>query len=89
MEVTVDFTTQLKAALGKSQQSVELNDAATVQDAIHALAAEHTDVFAQFVLSNGQLQPSILLLVNDQQVDATQQLHDGDVVTLLSAISGG
>lgn len=89
MQVTIGFTTQLKAALGKSQQSVNLPDGATVQDAIRELAHMHNDEFSQLVLADGELMPSILLSLNDQQVDATATLSDGDSLTLLSAISGG
>jgi molybdopterin converting factor small subunit len=89
MEVTVGFTTQLKAALGMSQQTVSLRDGGSVQDAIHALAEIHPHEFARLVLTDGQLMPSILLSVNDQQVDADAKLCDGDMLMLLSAISGG
>lgn len=89
MKVTVAYTTQLKAALGKSEQTLSVETGATVQDAIEELAKVHADAFTQFVLSEGQLLPSILLSVNDRQVDATEPLADGDVITLLSAISGG
>ena len=89
MEVIVAFTTQLKAALGISESSVTLEDGATVQNAIDSLALQYSSEFAPFLLSNGQLMPSVLLSVNDQQVDATAPLSDGDRLTLLSAISGG
>lgn len=89
MQVHITFTTQVKAALGSSQEVVTLPDDATVLDAIRALAEKHRDVFAQFVLLDGQLMPSILTSVNDQQVDASASLTDGDHIMLLSAISGG
>lgn len=89
MEVIVAFTTQLKASLGKSEQSVKLESGATVQSAIDSLAEQHADSFSQFVLSDGKLIPSMLLSVNDRQVDTTAPLSDGDRLTLLSAISGG
>lgn len=89
MDVTVAFTTQLKAALGKPNHNITLDADATAQDAIDALSALHPEPFAQLVLADGQLIPSILLSVNDQQVDANAKLSDGDVLTLLSAISGG
>ena len=89
MEITVAFTTQLKAALGKAEQSVSMPDGATVLDAIKLLCSEHPDAFSSLVMANGELLPSVLLSLNDQQVDADHTLNDGDVVTLLSAISGG
>ena len=89
MQVHVTFTTQVKSALGSEQEVVTLGEGATVMQAIQALADKHADVFGQFVLSNDQLLPSILLSVNDQQVDASSPLADGDHLILLSAISGG
>lgn len=89
MNVTVAFTTQLKAALGKSEQIVSLSENASAFDAIAAIGKQHPDVVSQFVMTDGVLLPSILLSVNDQQVASDATLTDGDVLTLLSAISGG
>ena len=89
MEVTVLFTTQLKAALGRSDQDLSLADEATVKDAIDSLAKQHPDHFAKLVMADGKLLPSILLSVNDQQVEIDATLKHGDTLTLLSAISGG
>lgn len=89
MNVTVNFTTQLKAAIGSAEQVVTLSEGATVEHAIKSLAEQHAEHFSKLVLSDGRLMPSILLSLNDQQVDAEAKLNDGDVLTLLSAISGG
>ena len=43
MEVTVSFTTQLKAALGISEQAVTLEAGATVQNAIDSLAEQYSE----------------------------------------------
>lgn len=89
MEVTVAFTTQLKAALGKSEHTVTLDDGATVGQAIQSLSDIYPDEFSRLVLAGDQLMPSILLSVNDGQVQADTEVFDGDTITLLSAISGG
>ena len=89
MQIQVVFTTQVKAALGIDATSVTLNDGATVQNAIEELAREHGDAFSKYVMSGETLLPSILLSVNDQQVEINQPLADGDQLMLLSAISGG
>lgn len=75
--------------MGASEQVVALSDGATVKDAIKSLADEHAEHFSKFVFSGDQLLPSILLSLNDQQVDEQAELSDGDVLTLISAISGG
>lgn len=92
MQVTVHYTTQLKAALGKAQESIDLPPNSRVPDLLQHLDQRNTDSFRQLVLTPaGELLPSILVCVNDQQVDPACQdpLPDGATVTLLSAISGG
>ena len=89
MQIKVSFTSQLKAALGKGDESITLPENATVQDAIDALSKSYVDEFQQFVVTDGRLMPSILTSVNDQQVDCSAELQDGDNLILLSAISGG
>ena len=90
MEIKVAFTTQLKAAIGKGEEEILLDEDATVRDAIEALAQSYPTQFAQMVFDRERgLLPSIVLCVNDQQVDDERKLRAGDTVTLLSAISGG
>ena len=64
----------------------------TLQDLLQTLTVRHDQAFRQLVLdSSGKLLPSILLCIDDQQIDVTDRriLNDGTVVTFLSAISGG
>ena len=92
MQVTVHYTTQLKAELGVAEESVLLPASSDPGDLLRSLATRHPGPFGQLVLSpEGQLLPSIVLCVNDQQVDpaSPDPLPDGATVTFLSAISGG
>ena len=92
MEILVIFTTQLKAALEIGQQTLSLDEGSTVQQAMEALASQYPEEFSRLVLDAQQdVLPSIMACVNDQQVDLNrlEPLHEGDTLTLLSAISGG
>jgi molybdopterin converting factor small subunit len=92
MTVTVAYTTQLKAALGMASEQIELDSPAAVSDLLQALRDRHQAAFADLVFgADNQLLPSVLLCVGDDQIDPNKHhpLKDGDVVTLLSAISGG
>ena len=92
MQVNVHYTTQLKAALGMAEEVVELPSSAGVRNLLQCLAARHAAPFGELVLTpDGELLPTILLCVNDQQVDpaADDPLPEGATVTFLSAISGG
>jgi molybdopterin converting factor small subunit len=92
VNITAIYTTQLKAALGKATESIELADDATIGTLIAALTERHGDDFTRFVLDQaGNLLPSIILCIGDEQVAPGNDtpLADGDSVTFLSAISGG
>lgn len=92
MLVSVQYTTQLKAALGVTQQQVQLRDDATLSDLLKQLTEQHGAAFADLVLmADGRLLPSIIICIDDQQRSADPEipLQDGNQVMLLSAISGG
>ena len=90
MQINVVFTTQLKAILGKSSVAEEVPVDTTVGELVRSLAKHDAEAFATLVLDKEkQLLPSLLICVNDQQVEEATILQPGDTVTLLSAISGG
>ena len=61
MVVTVQYTTQLKAALGIDQELIELDDDATFASLLKQLEKQHGSSFADLVLlADGRLLPSIL-----------------------------
>ena len=69
MKITVVYTTQVKAALGVPQESIEVDVPCTVKQLVLQLAQRHGEPFRKLVLSEGdQLLPSILLCVGDQQI---------------------
>lgn len=97
MKITVQYTTQLRTALGRAEEEIE-TDAEdsehdfTVQDLLLKLAASNSEHFERLVIDAQQhLRPNMLVTVNDQQVGAPTEhsLRDGDTVLLLSTISGG
>ena len=92
MNITLNYTTQVKAALGIATDSVEVESGCTVGQLLSAVAEKHGDTFRELVLTaDGQLLPSIVLCLGDAQVDfaASNALAEGDEITILSAISGG
>ena len=91
MEITVQFTTQLRAALGASQQTVSLPAGASVRDLLDTLTQQHPESFQRLVVdANGNLRPNLFVCVDDQQIQQLDViLRPHQTVTLLSAISGG
>lgn len=92
MIVRVQYTTQLKTAIGHPEESIYVEEGTTLQQLFQSLRERHAEQFEELVLDDGgELLPSILLCVDDQQVAADDaiELTDGATVTFLSAISGG
>mgnify|MGYP002624460560 CR=1 FL=1 len=90
MQVTIRYMAQLKRAADTNSETLEVDDQSTVQSLLVRLTREHPDL-ERMLLNDGQLQPTILVFVGDDQVDdpQAQTLSEGDVVTLLSPIAGG
>ncbi len=92
MNVTIEYSAQLKKNVGHASETLELPDGATVQDAVRAIAHREGGAVAEFLLTpEGTLTSSILLCVDDEQVFWTQAapLRDGAVVTIATPIAGG
>ena len=90
MQVSVEYTAQIKRAAGRAKDSVQLSDGATVQTLIESLADSAEDALKRsLVTTDGRVQPTLLVFVRDEQVRAADTLKDGDSITLLAPISGG
>ena len=92
MNVDVYYTTQLRAAHGRSQQRVTIDSGATLGQLLRQLAQAHPAVFATHVFdAQGQVLPGVMLCVGDEHVTEPDShvLQEDATVTILSAISGG
>lgn len=92
MNVKVEYTAQLKEALGVGEESVEVNDECTPAQLLGQLAARHGERFRTMVMDeNGKKLPWIMLAVCDEAVgcDSPRTLRDGDTVSIMTPMSGG
>lgn len=92
MQVTAEYEAQLKRVLGTSQETYELDDAATLNELVQAVVARHGEAAESVLLSaTGDVHPALLVFCNDRQVRAAQRvaLPDQATVTFVSPISGG
>jgi molybdopterin converting factor small subunit len=92
MQVTLEYTAQLKRAAGIGREAFVLPDGATLSDALRHAAYQHGDEFRRLVFTSaGSIHPVLLLFHGDAQVSpaADQRLNDGDTVTVMTPISGG
>ncbi len=93
MNLRVQYMAQLRAAVGRTEEAVELPEGNSLADLLNQLADTHSEARSHFVTETGQARPSLLMVVNDSAVSAreaaTTALHSEDVVILLPPIAGG
>ena len=93
MKLRVEYMAQLRAAAGCAHQVVELPAGSSLADLLAHLAGGFAESRSHLLTSSGQIQPSLLVVVNNTAVStrdaAVTELCDGDVITLLPPIAGG
>lgn len=95
MTVRVQYTAQLRAAVGRVEEEIETTEGrSSLFDLLVRVATELHCAAAPFVLAaDGSLQPSLLIGVNGTGVSPRDArnvtLRGGDVVTLMPPIAGG
>lgn len=94
MDITIQFEAQLRNIAGCSTTRLSVADACSVAEAIRIAAASFSSELGQrLVTSEGSLQRSVLLFVNDEMVSHDQSeshaLKSADTILLYPPISGG
>ena len=93
MKLHVKYTAQLRAALQRPEDVVELANTSCLSDLLTHLAELHPAGRPHLLSGAGQINACLLVVVNKSAVAAgdaaSVQLHEGDVVLLLPPIAGG
>ena len=94
MNVRVEFTGQLRTAIGQASDHVELPEGATVAVLLVQLEQWCGEAASPHLFdSSGQVQPSLLVAINGSAYPSRQAaavgLRDGDTIVLLPPIAGG
>ncbi len=92
MQITVQYEAQARRAAGVGSDTIEVSDACCVNDCIRRVADAHGEQLRSVLVdTNGEIQPALLIFLNDVQVvrQAEGVLSDGDTLTLMTPISGG
>lgn len=90
MNIHVEYRSQLRLCVGASEERVALDAGADVGGLLRAIAERHGAAVAALLFSDGGLPSATLLcFVASEQVNGNSTLSDGDVVTLITPISGG
>src|SRR5262249_27253150 len=92
MKITVRFMAQAKQAAGVASEMIEAPWPCSAAELVRLLVDRHGAALRGLLLGSGdQLQSTILMFVNDEQVFSGDrvELQPGDDVTFLSPIAGG
>ena len=94
MRLRVQYTAQLRTAVGRAEEEIDLPDGSNLDDVLVRVASEMCREAAGYLLApGGGLQPSLLVAVNDRAISTREApavpIHSGDVVILLPPIAGG
>jgi molybdopterin converting factor small subunit len=94
MRLLVQYTAQLRTALERAEEEIELTGRSSVAELLARIAScWHADATRHVLTPAGRLQPSLVVVLNSEVVP-TGEAHSvhvkpGDVVTLLPPIAGG
>ena len=92
MQITVQYETQARRAAGISSETVDVRDACSAADCIRQIADAHGEQLRPVLLTaTGEIQLSLLVFLNDVQIarHTDNLLTHGDILTLMTPISGG
>ena len=94
MKLRVQYSAQLRTAVGRSYDELELPDGSSLAALLDHLASRLDEAAAAHLMApGGAIRPSLLIVVNDSAAPvhaaAVTALKHGDVVLLLPPIAGG
>ena len=92
MKVIVNYTGQLKTAMGTGVDCLNVEMNCTLSRLIHDVANQHDDSVKRILFDNdGAVHRALMCVVNDVQTRPGEEviLQDGDTITLIPPISGG
>ncbi len=79
----------LAEAAGDRTVAVDVDDDASVGDALEALLAAKPALRDRALDEDGELRSDVNLLKNGESVDAAARVEDGDELALFPPVSGG
>lgn len=91
MKINVKYLTKVQKVLGKKKEEFEIQEETNIRTFIEKyLLKKHTELKDLF-FSNGSFNEEILIFLNDNQenIDGSAKLGEGDNLTFMVAISGG
>ena len=94
MKVEVKFFTSLREITGKKVDTIQLQDAITVNELVKMLSEKYGKKFREYIYDkDGLTQEFLSFLVNGKNINKMQgfdtKLEDQDVIAILPPVGGG
>lgn len=91
MKIQVHYAAQAREAAGTPTEQIEWAEGCASSDLLVRLAERHPPLRPLLLNGAGEPSRSVLVFIDDEQVRVAEPraLKDGDVVTIVSPISGG
>ena len=92
MPITVRYGAQLANAAGRDEEEVTQAGSPNLLDLLRDLAERHGPDFAKFIFDEaGAIHPSLLIAINDGQIDKEENppLPDASELLLITPMAGG
>ena len=90
MNIRVEYMSQLRARTGCSEEAFDVAAGTGLEGCLRAIAARHGEAVRGLLFDETDaVAATVLCFVAAQQADKGQRLREGDVVTLMTPISGG
>lgn len=89
MQIEIEYSTQTRTASGRSRQTLDAASECTLADALSSLVKIQPQL-SPWIDAAGKPRAGLLVFVNDRAANSWDvQLHTGDVVALMTLVSGG
>ena len=91
-EIKVEYNATIAVAIGVDKEAFDSDQVSTLDSLLLAIGARHGDRLQNVLFdADGQMLPSIVVAVNDQQVapEAGVTVGSGDSLLFISAVGGG
>jgi molybdopterin converting factor small subunit len=93
MKLHLKYTAQLRTVLQRAEDHLDLPEPKSLGELLEHVAQQNPDARPHLFNAAGEVNSSLLMVVNDVAVPATDvssvALRDGDAVLLLPPIAGG
>jgi molybdopterin converting factor small subunit len=91
MQITIRYSAQARAAVGKASEILELESPVAIKDLLVRLGKQYPALTRLVLTEQGQPHASLLVFVGEEQVEptGTRALKAGEVLCILPPIAGG